>query len=504
MNSQDLKDKAQKVYYWLRHPGDSLSQRVAHGGVWVFGLRIVNRGFGLTRTVVLARLLAPNDFGLFGIAMLALSSLERFSKTGFDQALIQRKEETESYLDTAWTVQVIRGLVLGGILVAGAPLVGLFFEEPRAVLIVRVLGSVEVLKSLRNIGVVYFRKELEFHKQFIYQFSGTVADLSVALPFAFIFRSVWALIFGLLARNLVKSALSYKVHDFRPHIKLNLKKAKELITFGRWIFGMSIIGFIATQADDIFLGKFLGTTALGIYQLAYRISNAPSNEITHVISSITFPAYSKVQDNVQKLRAAFYKVVEVTTSLSFPLGAGIFFLAPEFVHLFLGTQWIRMIPALRVLVISGVIRSITAIGGPVFWGVGEPKRDFWLNLIRTVALWAAIYPLTVLYGITGTSLAVLIGLVTLFFFWIFTVSETIQDNIFEIVRRLSFPFFSTFAMSLVVILLKYYLPRPLGYIHFALIVFAGAVTYIFYNFIGWHYYKAGPITKIVELLSNNA
>jgi len=131
--------KLNRIYIWLKHPGESLSQRVVHAGFWAFVLRIISRLFGLARTIVLARLLAPNDFGLYGIALLSLSALETFSRTGFEQALIQKKEDIKPYLDTAWTVQVIRGFVLASILVLGAPLVGAFFGEPRAVLLVRVL-----------------------------------------------------------------------------------------------------------------------------------------------------------------------------------------------------------------------------------------------------------------------------------------------------------------------------------------------------------------------------
>jgi len=410
MNSHQVKDTAREIYHWLRHPGSSLSQRVVHGGFWSFALRIVNRGFGLVRTIVLARLLAPADFGLFGIAMLALSSLRSFSKTGFDQALIQKKEETESYLNTAWSVQVVRGFALGGILVAGAPLVGAFFGEPRAVFLVRVLGVAELIKNLRNIGVVYFKKELEFHKQFAYEFSGTFADLAVALPAAFILRSVWALVFGLLARNTVQVLLSYGIHRFRPRLRFDKGKALELIDFGRWVLGSSIVVFLATQGDDIFLGKVLGAGALGLYQLAYRISNVTTTEITHVIGHVTLPSYSKLQDDADRLKEAFSKVLNAVMALTIPITVGVFILAPDFVQVFLGSKWAPMIPALRILSVAGFLRATSATGGPLFRAVGKPKYDFTMNLIRVLLIAATIYPLTVNFGIAGTSISVIIGL----------------------------------------------------------------------------------------------
>jgi len=101
-------NKIKKAFNNLINPGETLSRKVAKGGFWVFFLRIVNRGFSLIRLIILARILSPNDFGLMGIALLTMSTLETFSQTGFQQALIQKKEDIKSYLDNAWTVLYLK------------------------------------------------------------------------------------------------------------------------------------------------------------------------------------------------------------------------------------------------------------------------------------------------------------------------------------------------------------------------------------------------------------
>ncbi len=171
-----------------------LKARVVRGGMWVFALRITSRLFQLARTIVIARLLAPSDFGVFGIALLAMSALSTFSQTGFNAALVQKKQDTKHYLDTAWTVQAIRGGVLALIAFAIAPYVAAFFDAPAAKRILQVIALSVLLQGFTNIGVVYFQKELQFHKQFIYQLSGTLADIGVAISAAFLLRSVWALV----------------------------------------------------------------------------------------------------------------------------------------------------------------------------------------------------------------------------------------------------------------------------------------------------------------------
>jgi len=169
---------------------EPLSHRVVKGGFWVFALRITKQLFYLIRLIILARILAPHDFGLLGIAMLTMMTLETFSQTGFQAALIQKKENIDAYLNSAWTVGIIRGFILFIILYFIAPYVSIFFKTPQAELIIRVIGLSILIQAFTNIGVIYFQKELEFNKQFVYQLTGTLADFVVAVSAAFLLRSL--------------------------------------------------------------------------------------------------------------------------------------------------------------------------------------------------------------------------------------------------------------------------------------------------------------------------
>jgi len=388
---------------------ESLSKKVVRGGIWVFALRIINRSLGFIRTIILARLLAPSDFGLLGIAMLAIATLETFSQTGFQAALIQKKGNIESYVDTAWTVSAVRGIMLFFILFFCAPIVAQFFKSPQATLVIKVIAVSTLLSGFRNIGILFFQKELEFNKQFVYEFSATIVDLTVAVTLAFILRNVWALVWGGLSANFVRLFMSYILHPHRPRIKFDKEKFYDLFGFGKWVLGSSILIFLIMQGDDIFVGKLLGVTALGFYQLAYMISNLPATEITHVISQVTFPAYSKLQDDLPKLREAYLKVLQLTAFIAIPLAGGIFVLAPEFTQIFLGEKWMPMVPAMQVLVIFGLIRALAATTGAFFQGSGNPHILTKLAVLQLGILAGIIYPLTAKWGILGTSIAVVIS-----------------------------------------------------------------------------------------------
>ena len=396
---------------------ESLSQRVIKSGFWVFSLKITERAFSLIRLIILARILAPHDFGLMGIAMLTMATLETFSQTGFQAALIQKKENTELYLDAAWTIMIIRGFILFTILYFIAPYAAIFFKSPQAKPIIRIIGFSILFQAFTNIGVIYFRKELEFNKQFIYQLSGTLADFIVAISAALILRSVWALVFGLLAGNAVRCFVSYLIHPYRPHLSSDLGKAKELFGFGKWVLGSSILVFIGAYIDDISVGRLLGSAALGFYQMAYRISNMPATEITYVIASVVFPAYSKVQDCQVRLKQAYFRIMRLTVAISIPIAVGIVLLAPEFTIIFLGEKWMPMVPAMQLLAVAGLIKSIISTGSPLFTGSGHPNFEFYMQLIRGLIIIIAIYPLTIYMGISGAALCVILSIVGMIVVW---------------------------------------------------------------------------------------
>lgn len=458
----------------------TLSQRVIRGGVWVFTLRIAKQIFSLVRLVILARILAPHDFGLMGIALLTMTILETFSQTGFQTALIQKKGDIESYLNAGWTVLILRGFILFAILYLIAPYASIFFNTPEAKPIIQVIGFSLLFQAFTNIGFTYFLKELKFDKQFTYELTGTLADFIVAILAVLILRNVWALVLGLLAGNAVRCFVSYLIHPYRPRLSFHLGKAKELWGFGRWILGSSILIFLLTNGDNICVGKILGATALGFYQMAYRISNMPATEITHVISQVTFPAYSKLQDDLVKLREAYLKVLQVTAFLSFPIAGLIFILAPDFTMVFLGKKWMPMVPALQVLCILGTLRAIAAASGPVFLALGRPDIEAKLPAGQLVLLAILIYPLTTKWGIAGTAASVSIVSFSFIFIILSLIIRLLKMKKNEILKFIKF---ILFPLLIIVTLfpLKMFILKPMienNILFFSITILISIIIYL--------------------------
>jgi len=264
------------------------------------------------------------------------------------------------------------------------------------------------------------------------------------------------LVLGQLAGSFVKLILSYFVHPYRPRINFSPEKVKELFVFGKWILSSNILAFLLTHGDDIFVGKYLGASSLGFYQMAYRISNMPATEITHVISQVTFPAYSKLQNNLPKLRAAYLKVLQLTAFLSFPLAGLIFIIAPDFIKIFLGDKWLPMLPAMQILSIYGVIRSINSTVGTFFLGIGRPEILPKITIYQIMFIAIIIFPLTKMKGVFGTSIAITIPYIAVM---IYLFSKTLLKNnigfrVSHLLKALYVSFFACIGMILLFIILR--------------------------------------------------
>ena len=388
-------------------PSGSVLQRAVKSGIWVGVTKVAMRSSQLIMLVVLARLLSPAQFGLMGISLLMLSATRKFSRFGLDAALIQKEESNvDSYLNTTWCLEFGRGLLLFAVLFAVAPFAASLFGEPSAEPLIRTLGLVPLIHGLRNPAVVYFEKDLAFHKSFLYKSSGGLAQLVVGVGYALYSPTVWALVFASLAKPATRTIVSYFLDDFRPRPFPKLGAAKELIQFGKWMTGASILGFISSEGDDAFVGWFLSATALGFYQYAYRMADMPATQLSGVLSQVTFPAYSELQRDLGEVQQAVIQTTRLTAFFAFPTAFGIALVAPSFVPVVLGEQWLPMVASMQILAFFGLFHAVTRNFGELWKSQGRPDLQVKLGLVRIGCLALTVWPAATLWGIEGVALAV--------------------------------------------------------------------------------------------------
>ncbi|OGF59327.1 MAG: hypothetical protein A2Y62_13645 [Candidatus Fischerbacteria bacterium RBG_13_37_8] len=478
--------------------GETLSTQVIKSGFWVFSFRAIIRILGLIKLMILARLLSPADFGIMGLALAITEALETFSQPDFQQALIQKKERIDVYLDSTWTFLIFRRAILFIILILIAPYLAQFFNIPGSQSVFQVIAITQIIQAFSNIGIVFFHKELHFKKQFSYEVAGSLANFIVAVIVAFFLRNVWALILGLLAGNLAKSILSYKLHPWRPHFCFNFSRIKELWEFGKWLMGRNMLVFFISNGDSVIIGKILGSTQLGFYQMASNIANLPSTEITQVSTMVTFPAYSKLQDNLERVKEAYFKVLHFIAFISTPIAGAIYLFAFDFTRIFLGDKWLPVVPIIQVLVFAGLIRSLGETAGPIFYSLGKTKIVAFYQVIRLVVLAAVIFPLTIAWGIKGTAIAVLVNIIIANAVYIIMCNHALKCGYTQFGKIIIVPLFATIVTNILIWITIYYI--TINLLTFIMLTIFYVIIYCFILYLLRDYYDSSRFILLKHLL----
>lgn len=377
------------------------------GVSWISGFRILTRGMTFAKTIVLARVLTPAQFGVFGIASLILALLEMLTETGINVILIQSKEKIDEYIDSAWVVSILRGIIISLLLFLGAPFIASFFNTPDVLGILLFMSIVPFVRGFINPAVVNFQKELAFRTEFWFRSVLFFFDASIAIILALLTHSVYSLVWGLLAGAVLEVILSFIIVKPLPRFVIHKEYFKEIFHKGKWVTAYGIFNFIAQEGDNIVVGKIMGASSLGIYQMAYKISTLPISEITDVVGKVVFPVYVKIEGDRKRLLNAFCKTLLLTFFVSFCLGLIIFLFPKEIVQLFLGTKWLAAVPVLQVLAGYGVLRTIAGPASALFLAVGKQKYVTFMTLVRFLGLVITVYPFITMFGLVGAGYAAL-------------------------------------------------------------------------------------------------
>jgi lipopolysaccharide exporter len=386
-----------------------------------------------------------------------MASINTFTQTGFQAALVHKRGDITNDLNTAWTIGLIRAFILCLIVFFAAPfLASLNVPEDKVALtisIIRVMGFSFLISALANPGVIYFSKEMEFHKRFIIEMSGTLVGIIFSAVVVIIYKSVWSIVLGRVLGNIVRCILSYVMHSHRPKLVIDLRRMRRMWSFGKWVFGSSILNFINVQGDDFLVWWYIDVASLGIYRLAFRFGTIPVREITQVVSRISFPAFSKLQGDLPRLRDAYFKMLKVTAFFSIPIAGMIFILTPEFVVTFINKpldELTSLIPVMQALAIFGMISSIGSTTGSILQAIGRPSIITKILVFRTIVLALVIFPLTKYYGILGTAIAVVIAAVVIQPGAHYQVLKHLKCGVSNLILAIIAPLLSTALMVLIV------------------------------------------------------
>jgi lipopolysaccharide exporter len=444
------------------HP--DLYHKSVKGGYWVSLLQLVMNLLSFVKVIIIANFFFLEDLGIISVALMMMEILTTFTETGFDAALIQKKEKIHDYLDTAWTTGLVKGIILFAILYCAAPVLAsvpvsasIQVSQDKVALTISILRAMSIcflISGLKNVGVIYFQKELKFRKVFMMSFVFSLVDIILSIAFVYIFRSVWGVILARIIAVAANCICGYILSPYRPRLHFEFAKACELSKFGKWIYGNTIVGYIISRGDTYFLWSYLGLSQLALYKYAYDFATMPATQLAGVISSVSFPAYSKIQNDIPRLREAYLKVLKATILLSAPASCLILILGSDFVHLFFPERMYPMIFILQLLTFKGFMSSFTSTIGPVYQSVNKPQIMWVLMVCFLLMLATLIYPLTKMWGIAGTALATIIPVLCICPVNVMILCRILRCSLLSIVRVFLLPLGASAVMACFVFLFK--------------------------------------------------
>lgn len=390
------------------------SRELAVGSAWMIGMRWAIRSVGLLSTVILARLLAPDDFGVVAMAMVAVAILQSFTQSGVDLALLRAETPLREHYDAAWTLEIIQGATLAAVLFLTAPLVAGQFEDPRVTAVIRAMSLAALVGGFQNIGVVNFRRELNFRREFLFNVYKRLATFVVTMTAALLMRSYWAMVVGYVVGRVIEVALSYVMSSFRP--RLSLARVGEIWGFSKWLVLTRFSMLINRQFDRWVVGATGGAAAMGNYFIAQDFASSPSDEVIAPMSRAAFPVYSRIRQQLDELADAFRRMLGSVVAITFATGLGIAAVAEDFVHVVLGAKWVGAIPLMPWLGLFAAVYGIVRALDTFLIATGRERLSSMMGLcyaLVTIPVMWAVGRQTGVEGIAAAKAATAIVLVSI-------------------------------------------------------------------------------------------
>lgn len=377
------------------------------GILWTYASFAGSKLLGFASIVILARLLMPAEFGQVAFALLVISYLDSIGDLGISAALIYEQERSEQAANIAFVVSLVTGVLWFILALATAPLVAAFFKDPSVEPILQVLAWVFILTALGNTHDALLRRELAFKQRLIPDFARAVMKAFFSVVLALFGWGVWSLVWGQLMGAAAATVVLWLVVPWRPQWQFPWGLARRMLSYGSQIVSVNMLAAVVHHVDYVIVGRMLGSAALGFYSLAYRIPELAVITIIWVVGKVTFPAYSRLQDDHPTLARAFLVTLRYLSLLTVPAGIGLAVLGTTIVITFYGGNWEASIPVLQALAIAASLRSLGSHAGDVYKATGRPDILIKLGLVRASVLVPALI-VGARFGIAGVAVAQMI------------------------------------------------------------------------------------------------
>lgn len=483
-----------------------MKEKLFIGVFWLGAAKIIINTLALISTIVLARLLSPEDFGLIAIVMALLAIIESVTDLSLASALIHIKAPSEEHFHTAWSLNLTRSIFLAGLFCLSANWVADYYRDARLVDIMYIISASIFVSGLTNPKLVVLTKKLVFWQEFAVTVSQKLMAVIVSITLAFKFKSYWALVAGIVTSQFVGVLVSYLIIAYRP--KFTYLHVKDIWSFSIWLTLGKIVNTLNWKFDQLLIGSHLGNKALGFYTVGDNLAAMPTREAIQPLESTLFPGFSHIVDDKVRLRSAYVKAQTLITAVALPLGVGFALVAHPLILLLMGEKWLPAVQVIQVISCVYVLQTIGSQVHPLAMAVGKTKTLFYRDLFNFVIRLPIIIAGLFYFGLIGVIYGRVISGTISLFINMNLINHMLTLSVWEQIKANSRSILSVTTMSIVLLFIRqnmsYDVSDTLQLVASVIIlVVTGFIAYLSTSFTLWILLNkpTGPETHLLNIMT---
>jgi PST family polysaccharide transporter len=461
-----------------------IKQRTLRSLAVIYFFKFLWMGINFIRSVIIARLLFPQDFAIVALAFTFIYLVEQLFTFGFSKILIHKKNITEDEVNTAFTLNIIQNIIFFLIIYFGAPFVAAFYNKPVLDLVVKLLGFEVLMQCIGFIPRVMLQKEMRFKELESITFFSSILSTIILVVLAFFGFSFWSLVIASLTSRLAQSISFLFLSRINARLCLNKNIVRQYFKSGTIIYATAILTYFHSSIDTMLIGKISGLILLGYYTVAKEWARYFHNMLFAHLNNVLFPSYAYLQDDRPRLALAVKNVFRHAVPIMWPCYIGFLLIAPDFIQVFLGEKWIPAIFLLQILLFSMCFESIGWIFGPISDAIG--RFDIRLKIvIFNVCVLALLFPsIGHFWGLPGYGAAVLCAAISSFILSFTLICKRelglTWKGLWSSIRSV---FFSILLMSVVLVGLREIFATSAASVRLFIMLSGGVCTYFLSFFI---------------------
>lgn len=437
----------------------TLKQKTITGTIWSFIDSFANQGIQFIAGIVLARILSPREFGLIGMLTIFIALSQSFIDSGFTNALIRKKNCTQTDYSTVFYFNFVVGIIFYFILFFSAGSISVFFNEPQLELLLQVLGIGLILNALGIIQRTILTKNINFKLQTRVSVVASTLSGTIAISMAYNGFGVWSLVALTLSRFGFTSIFLWMWAKWKPSLIFSIESFKELFSFGSKLLISGLIDTAYRNVYYLIIGKYFSAVELGYYTRADQFQALPSKQLTGIFGRVSYPILSSIQDDVEKLRTAYKQIIKSTMLITFVLMLGMAAIAKPMIITLIGEQWLPSVIYLQLLCFVGMFYPLHALNLNMLKVQGRSDLFLRLELIKKALAVPAII-IGIIYGIKILILGMMINTIIAYFINSFWSGKFIGYSSFEQIKDIIPSFLLASTMALIVYIIGNVIDLP--------------------------------------------